>query len=161
MSSVHNHAGCLKRKSVFFVFLFLWINAAILNMSWFNRQSDGYIWVLHAVPKQGQRDKSLFSYRYDRAMDIQVCCRDSQALIKVLLDKMKKQSGLHIWREVPFNRRKETGRRETKRRTENVNDTTFQSNWYKHAISSRVTGLIQLIKCLFYVSNCRLVFFLF
>ncbi len=65
-------------------------------------------------------DKGYFYYCYDRAMDTQVCCHHSQALIRLLLEKMKrfKKGTLHIWREVPFTRLKETGRGKRKQRTQ-------------------------------------------
>lgn len=128
---VGNETGCFKRKSVLFFSFF------VVKCCYFKRLKLTKWWLhlsSHAVTKQGH-----FNYCYDRAMDIQVCCLHSQALIKLLLEKMKRKSGLHIWREVPFTRHKETGRRKTKQRTRDTNDTTFQSNWHKHATSSLKT----------------------
>lgn len=72
-------------------------------------------------------------------MDTQVCCLHSQALIRLLLEKMKRirKGSLHIWREVPFAQRDR--KREKKAEDSDTNETTFQSNWHKRATSSLKT----------------------
>lgn len=79
--------------------------------------------------------KGCFNSSPDGATDMQVYCLPPPALIKVLLDQMTRNNGLHIWREVPFTPHKETGRRKTKQGPQGLNDQTFQSNWDKHAAS--------------------------
>ena len=82
--------------------------------------------------------EGYFYFCHDRATDTQVCCLHSRALINLLFEKMKRfrKSSLHIWGEVPH---KGTGRRKGKRRTQDMNDTTCQSNWHKLATSSLKT----------------------
>lgn len=82
--------------------------------------------------------KMCFYYSCDRAMDTQVCCFHSQALIKLLLEKMKRvtKSSFHICREVPFTQYKETGKRKRKAEEDSdINDTTFHSNCHNLAPS--------------------------
>lgn len=107
-----NETGCFKRKSVLFFFLFF-----VVKCFYFKRLKLTKRWSHlspHAVTKRGHGHTGLLS--------------PFSSFDQLLLEKMKRQSGLHIWREVPFTRHKETGRRKTKQRTQDTNDTTFQSN---------------------------------
>lgn len=131
-----NANGYFKRNVCTFSNFFFFL----LQQLCYNK-TDKLTW-LHLNPTRGYKtqtcDEGYFYYCSDRATDTQVRCLHSHALIKLLFDKIKRfrKSSLHIWREVPFTRHKETGRRKRKRRTETRMTQHFN---HKRATSSLKT----------------------